>query len=74
MAWGNFIVLPCPYKKWDGKLKNLMLAFLPAVGAVIGLLWMALYWVLMQLDIPLLLICLLYTSLDFCKLHKSEQR
>ena len=56
MAWGNFIVLPCPYKKWDGKLKNLMLAFLPAVGAVIGLLWMALYWVLLQLDIPLLLI------------------
>lgn len=55
MTWGNFMVLPCPHKKWDGKLKNLMLALLPAAGAVIGLLWAALYWLLLQLDIPLLL-------------------
>lgn len=46
MAWGNFITLPCPYKRWDSNLKNMMLAFLPGVGVVVGLLWMAIYAVL----------------------------
>ncbi|MDD6154118.1 MAG: adenosylcobinamide-GDP ribazoletransferase [Eubacteriales bacterium] len=46
MAWGNFITLPCPYKKWDNSLKNMMLAFLPSVGAVVGLLWVAIIWLL----------------------------
>lgn len=53
MAWGNFITLPCPLKKWDSELKNLMLAFLPAVGAVIGILWIALLAVLRLADLPL---------------------
>ena len=55
MAWGNFITLPCPYKRWDGSLKNMMLGFLPSVGAVVGLLWMALLWVVWQLGLPLLI-------------------
>lgn len=42
MAWGNFITIPCPYKHWDGQLKNMMLAFLPSVGAVVGALWVLL--------------------------------
>ena len=29
MAWGNFLSLPCPVKKWDNDLKNYMLGFLP---------------------------------------------
>lgn len=43
MAWGNFITLPCPYKRWDSNLKNMMLAFLPGVGVVVGVLWMAIF-------------------------------
>ena len=50
MAWGNFLTLPCPYKKWDGKLKNLMMAFVPAVGAVIGLIWTGLMILLRYVD------------------------
>lgn len=50
MAWGNFLALPCPHKRWDGKLKNLMLAFVPAVGAVIGLIWMGLIALLRYAD------------------------
>ncbi len=46
MAWGNFITLPCPYKRWDNDLKNMMLAMLPGVGVVVGVLWMVLYAVL----------------------------
>lgn len=48
MAWGNFIALPCPYKKWDNALKNYMLALLPAVGAVVGLLWALLLFILIN--------------------------
>ena len=55
MAWGNFITLPCPYKRWDNDLKNLMLAFLPSVGLVVGALWTLLYWVLDMLGIPVFL-------------------
>lgn len=56
MAWGNFITLPCPYKRWDSSLKNMMLAFLPSVGLVIGALWMALFWLLLRSGISPLLI------------------
>lgn len=56
MAWGNFITLPCPYKKWDGQLKNMMLAFLPSVGLVIGVLWMAIFWLVVYLQLPPILI------------------
>ncbi len=56
MAWGNFIILPCPYKRWDSRLKNMMLAFLPSLGAVIGAIWMGLFWVLLRTGISPLLI------------------
>lgn len=52
MAWGNFITLPCPYKRWDSNLKNMMLAMLPGVGVVVGVLWMALYAVLDWFALP----------------------
>lgn len=56
MAWGNFMTIPCPYKRWDGSLKNMMLAFLPSVGAVIGLIWMGIFWSLLRTGISPLLI------------------
>ena len=52
MAWGNFITLPCPSNKWDGKLKNLMLAMLPSVGLVVGLLFFGIIFVTEKLGIP----------------------
>ena len=52
MAWGNFLTLPCPYKRWDNNLKNLMLAMLPSVGLVVGLLWVALYAVIDWFILP----------------------
>lgn len=52
MAWGNFITLPCPSRKWDGKLKNLMLAMLPSVGIVVGVLFFALMGAAEKLRLP----------------------
>lgn len=54
MAWGNFITLPCPYKRWDNSLKNLMLAFLPSVGLVVGALWCLVYLLLNLAGIPVM--------------------
>lgn len=56
MAWGNFSILPCPYKRWDSKLSNYMLAVFPLVGVVIGGLWALLAWGLLQLQTPVLLL------------------
>ena len=52
MAWDNFITLPCPSGKWDGKLKNLMLAMLPSVGVVVGALFLLLMFGAEKLRLP----------------------
>lgn len=52
MAWGNFLVLPCPKKKWDNDLKNYMLGFLPTMGFIIGGLWAGLCILLVWLGTP----------------------
>ena len=54
MAWGNFLTLPCPLKKWDNDLKNYMLGFLPSVGLIVGLLWALLCLLMVWLAIPFL--------------------
>lgn len=53
MAWGNFLTIPCPYKRWDSSLKNVMLAFLPSVGAVLGLVWIMAGTLLYMVNAPL---------------------
>ena len=65
MAWGNFLSLPCPVKKWDHDLKNYMLAFLPSVGLIIGLIWAGVCLLLAWLTFPFLVIAFLMTFLPF---------
>lgn len=52
MAWGNFLALPCPYKKWDNKLKYVMLAMFPSVGFVAGIIWFTLMSMLRVVKTP----------------------
>ena len=54
MAWGNFLSLPCPVKKWDNDLKNYMLGFLPTVGMIIGVLWAGICVAMVWLGFPYL--------------------
>ncbi|MBK5253864.1 MAG: adenosylcobinamide-GDP ribazoletransferase [Peptostreptococcaceae bacterium] len=61
MAWSNFLALPCPYKKWDEKQKGTMIAFLPSIGIVVGLLWMLLFYVLVNINMPILFAAFLMT-------------
>lgn len=42
MCWGNFCYIPGP-KKWDDEARPYMLGWLPSVGAVMGVIWAAIY-------------------------------
>ena len=65
MAWGNFLSLPCPVKKWDNDLKNYMLGFLPTVGMIIGVLWAGLCVAMVWLGFPYLVLSFLVTFIPF---------
>lgn len=40
MAWGMFLSLPCPLKRWNEDARGRMLCCLPLVGLVVGGVWM----------------------------------
>lgn len=65
MAWGNFLALPCPAKKWDGDMKNAMLGFLPAIGLIIGVLWAVLCVFFVWIGTPFFLISFLIAFVPF---------
>lgn len=65
MAWGNFLVIPCPHKKWDSKLNNLMLATLPAIGLVIGTIGLLIMMLLRAIGFPVLIQALIMTLYFF---------
>lgn len=65
MAWGNFLALPCPVKKWDGDMKNAMLGFLPVIGLIIGVLWALLCVFFVWIGTPFFLISFLIAFVPF---------
>lgn len=65
MAWGNFLTVPCPVKKWDNDLKNYMLGFLPTVGMIIGVLWAGLCVAMVWLGFPYLVLSFIATFIPF---------
>ena len=36
MAWGMFLAIPCPCRRWDERARQKMLVCLPLVGLVVG--------------------------------------
>ncbi len=52
MAWGNFLVIPCPRKVWDGECKNMMLAMLPSVGIIYGAMTALVFGLMVALGFP----------------------
>lgn len=53
MSLGMFSSIPCPYRPWNEKARNLMLVCLPWVGLVIGLIWYGLFYAMEQFGVPL---------------------
>ena len=52
MAWGMFLAVPCPYKKWDEDALDRMLVCLPIVGCIVGGAWALLAYLTNLLCIP----------------------
>lgn len=63
MAWGNFLSLPCPVKRWDKDLNNYMLGFLPTIGLILGGLWSGLCIFLVWLGTPFFVLAFMLTFL-----------
>ena len=41
MAWGMFLAIPCPFRRWDEAARGRMLGFLPLIGLIVGAIWAA---------------------------------
>lgn len=52
MTQSMFCALPVPCRAWKEQARNKMLLFLPVIGLEIGLLWVALDWLLEILKFP----------------------
>ena len=65
MAWGMFCAIPCPHKVWDEDKRRWMLIMYPALGLMLGVLWFALYGVLLALEMPVVLTAAVMTVYPF---------
>lgn len=65
MAWGNFMALPCPYRKWHEEARRAMLCMLPLMGLLMGSITAVLLFVLEVLGAPPLLTGVLLTAAYF---------
>lgn len=39
MAWGTYLALPCPCKRWDDSLRPWQIVYLPLMGLLVGAAW-----------------------------------
>ena len=46
MAWGMFCAIPCPYQRWDERLRPLMLVCFPLLGVLLGGIWCSAAWLI----------------------------
>ena len=44
MAWGMFLAIPCPLRRWNEKAREQMLVCLPLVGLLVGGVWVGVYF------------------------------
>lgn len=65
MAWGNFCAVPCPYRRWEESARTHMLAELPLIGLLMGLLWYGIWRLLDGLMVPLPLTAAVLTAYPF---------
>ena len=65
MAWGNFSAVPCPSHKWYEESRKAMLAMLPLVGLMLGVIVSVAWWVLDLIGTPAILTGAILTVLYF---------
>ena len=52
MAWGMFLALPCPVRKWDEQARSRMLVMFPLIGVIVGGLWVLCAFLLHLVQCP----------------------
>ena len=65
MTQSMFCALPFSCKKWDENCRPYMLLFLPVIGLEIGVLWMAMSFLLNYLNVPALIYGLVMCALPY---------
>jgi len=65
MGLGNFTIIPAGRNVWDDSQKDLMLATLPAIGAIVGALWVLFGVLLMKITTPIILYSFLMVAFIF---------
>lgn len=53
MAWGMFLAIPCPLRRWNEEAREQMLLWLPGVGLIVGGVWVGLFFLLKNAPDPL---------------------
>lgn len=53
MAWGMFLAIPCPLRRWNEEAREQMLLWLPGVGLIVGGIWVGLFFLLKDAPDPL---------------------
>ena len=53
MAWGMFLAIPCPLRRWNEDAREQMLLWLPGVGLLVGGIWVGLFFLLKNAAAPL---------------------
>ena len=53
MAWGMFLAIPCPLRRWNEEAREQMLLWLPGVGLIVGGVWVGLLFLLKNAPDPL---------------------
>ena len=64
MSWGNFCFIPGP-KKWDEKARPYMLAWLPTVAAIMGVIWALCMLLIQKISMPSMAAAAVLTWLPF---------
>ena len=65
MAWGMFLAIPCPFKKWDENARGRMIVFLPVIGVIVGGIWALAAWLLGLISCPAPLYALIIAVLPW---------
>ncbi len=65
MAWGMFLAIPCPVRKWDEGQRSRMLVCLPFIGVIVGGLWALIAWLTELLALPRAVAALLLAALPW---------
>ena len=64
MSWGNFCFIPGP-KKWDEEARPYMLAWLPTVAAIMGVIWALCMLLIQKIGMPSMAAAAVLTWLPF---------